>query len=192
MPADRAAMAAVLAAAFADDPAMLWLFADPATRPKRLARFFNLILNADARLAQAHLACTGDGRIAGVALWRPPGAWALPATAVLASLPRLIHTFGSGSLRALGLMQAMDHQHDQRPHWYLQFIGVAPSAQGRGLGSALLAAGLARADPAAAYLETATASNVGLYRAHGFAVQCQWQHGDGPPFWSMWHAGGGG
>ena len=89
-------------------------------------------------------------------------------------------------------MGAMDHQHDRRPHWYLQFIGVAPAGQGQGTGGALLRAGLARAAGQPCYLETATPSNVGLYQAHGFAVRNTWQHGSAPPFWSMWHTGNSG
>ena len=56
-------------------------------------------------------------------------------------------------------------------------------------GLALLRAGLARAAGQPCYLETATPSNVGLYQAHGFAVRNEWQHGDAPNFWSMWHPG---
>jgi len=187
--ADRPAIIAVLAAAFADDPALAWIFPDAARRPARLARFFGLITNADARLPLAQLALDGDGGIIGAALWRPPGAWALPATSLIANLPRLIACFGTALPRTLGLMGAMDHQHDRRPHWYLQFVGVAPAAQGQGMGGALLRAGLARAAGQPCYLETATPSNVGLYQAHGFAVRNIWQHGSAPNFWSMWHEG---
>jgi ribosomal protein S18 acetylase RimI-like enzyme len=182
-------MAAVLADAFGDDPALAWIFPDAARRPAQLRRFFDLILHAAPRLELAQLALDDAGAIAGVALWRPPGAWALPLPTLLANLPRLIGCFGLALPRTLGLMGAMDHQHDRRPHHYLQFIGVAAAAQGRGLGGALLRAGLTRAAGAPCYLETATPSNVGLYQAHGFGVRNQWQHGDAPPFWSMWHQG---
>jgi ribosomal protein S18 acetylase RimI-like enzyme len=187
--ADRPAIIAVLAAAFADDPALAWIFPDPARRPAQLVRFFGLIMHADARLPLAHLVCSRDGGIIGAALWRPPGAWALPTTSLIANLPRLIGTFGTALPRSLGLLGTMDHQHDPRPHWYLQFIGVAPAAQGRGIGGALLRAGLDRAGGQPCYLETATPSNVSLYQAHGFAVRNQWQHRDAPNFWSMWNQG---
>jgi ribosomal protein S18 acetylase RimI-like enzyme len=186
--ADRPAMVSVLAAAFADDPALAWIF--PANRAARLVRFFDFIARSDGQLADAQLACSADGRIIGVALWRPPGHWALPASSLIASLPRLIATFGLALPRALGLLGTMDRQHDRRPHWYLQFIGVAPAAQGTGIGGALLRAGLARAAGQPCYLETATPSNVGLYQAHGFGVRNEWQHKDAPNFWSMWHEGG--
>lgn len=188
-PADRPAIVAVLAAAFADDPALAWIFPDSARRPARLLRFFDLITRADARLPLAQVALAADGCIIGAALWRPPEQWALPTTSLIANLPRLAGTFGMALPRTLRLMGAMDHQHDRRPHWYLQFIGVAPQAQGQGLGGALLRAGLTRASGAPCYLETATPSNVGLYQAHGFGVRNEWQHGNAPNFWSMWHQG---
>lgn len=187
--ADRAAIAAVLADAFADDPALAWLLPDPLTRPARLLRFFHFIIRADARLPLAQLAITESGAIAGAALWRPPGQWSVPWPALLASAPRLIGCFGTALPRALGLMGEMDRRHDRRAHWYLQFIGVAPTAQGRGIGGALLRAGLRQAAGQPCYLETATPSNVGLYQAHGFAVRNEWQHGSAPNFWSMWHQG---
>ena len=187
--ADRQTIIAVLAAAFADDPALAWIFPDAGHRPARLARFFDLITHADGRMPLAHVACAADGPIIGAALWRPPGQWALPTTSLIANLPRLIGTFGTALPRTLGLLGTMDHQHDRRPHWYLQFIGVAPAAQGQGVGGALLRAGLARAGAAPSYLETATPSNVGLYQAHGYQVRNQWQHGSAPQFWSMWKEG---
>jgi ribosomal protein S18 acetylase RimI-like enzyme len=187
--ADQPEMVSVLAVAFADDPALAWMYPDAARRPARLTRFFDFITRADGQLADAQLACASDGRIVGAALWRPPGHWALPTPSLIASLPRLIATFGLALPRTLGLLGAMEHQHDRRPHWYLQFIGVAPAAQGSGIGGALLRAGLARAAGQPCYLETATPSNVGLYQAHGFGVRNQWQHRDAPNFWSMWHEG---
>jgi GNAT superfamily N-acetyltransferase len=46
----------------------------------------------------------------------------------------------------------------KEPHWYLAFLGVEPSEQGRGVGSALLRPVLDRAaaEGAPAWLETAT------------------------------------
>jgi ribosomal protein S18 acetylase RimI-like enzyme len=187
--ADRPAIIAVLAAAFIDDPALAWIFPNATRRPAQLARFFGLITRADARLPLAQVALAGDGQIMGAALWRPPGAWALPTTSLIANLPRLAATFTTALPRTLGLMGAMDHQHDRRPHWYLQFIGVSPAAQGLGTGGALLRAGLVQAAGQPCYLETATPSNVGLYQAHGFGVRNEWQHGSAPNFWSMWHEG---
>ena len=58
------------------------------------------------------------------------------------------------------------------PHWYLPAIGVEPEHQDRGLGSALMRAGIRRADRDGKpiYLETETEGNVGYYEHLGFEV----------------------
>ena len=84
----------------------------------------------------------------------------------------------------------MDRHHPMdRPHAYLWFLGVAPAAQGRGVGSALLRAANARNDAAGlpAYLETGTTRNVALSERHGFKVISQHKaRADAPNMWSMW------
>lgn len=56
--------------------------------------------------------------------------------------------------------------------WYLSIIGIAPQAQGRGLGRKLLKPMLAEADAATAscYLETFSMRNVTFYTRLGFGV----------------------
>jgi ribosomal protein S18 acetylase RimI-like enzyme len=80
-----------------------------------------------------------------------------------------------------------------REHAYLWFLGVAPAAQGRGVGSALLRAANARHDAAGlpAYLETGTTRNVALYERHGFKVISEHKaRTDAPNMWSMWREAG--
>ena len=57
--------------------------------------------------------------------------------------------------------------------WYLSIIGVAPLAQGQGLGQRLLAPTLAEADAAAAecYLETFNTRNFRFYERAGFRTK---------------------
>ncbi|MGJ7543248.1 GNAT family N-acetyltransferase [Variovorax sp. LT1R16] len=54
--------------------------------------------------------------------------------------------------------------------WYLSILGIAPAAQGRGLGATLLAPTLAEADAAGVpcFLETFTPLSVGFYERLGF------------------------
>jgi MFS family permease len=63
-------------------------------------------------------------------------------------------------------MTMLDSGSYRKPHWYLWLLGVDPDRQGQGVGSALLAPILARADaeglPCA--LETLTERNVWFYR----------------------------
>lgn len=58
------------------------------------------------------------------------------------------------------------------PHWYLEAIGVDPEREGRGFGSALVRAGMQRADrdQTPVYLETETERNVRFYEHLGFEV----------------------
>ncbi|MDV2991430.1 MAG: hypothetical protein N4J56_001084 [Chroococcidiopsis sp. SAG 2025] len=57
-------------------------------------------------------------------------------------------------------------------HWYLELLGVEPSHQGQGIGSALLQPILQQADleRIPCYLETFSEKNVYFYRQHGFQV----------------------
>ena len=79
----------------------------------------------------------------------------------------------TGREEMASLRKAMDLHHPMaRPHDYLWLLGVTPAAQGKGVGSRLLTAGLARVDAQRrpAFLETSTEANVALYRRHGFEV----------------------
>jgi GNAT superfamily N-acetyltransferase len=185
---DRGAVAGVLARAFIDDPAMAHLFRNVADRPRRLARLFGLIVSIDGTPAHWTLAAGEDGQLAAAALWRPPGAWKTPASAMVASILPLVQTFGWSLPRALAMQGLIEKHHPAIPHWYLQFVGCVPEQHGRGLGGAVIRARLAECDaqgvPAA--LETATPGNVPIYEALGFRVTGTYDVRGGPKFWSMW------
>lgn len=85
------------------------------------------------------------------------------------------------------LMEQMGQYHPHEPHWYLPLIGVQPSKQGNGYGSALLRASLARsdADGAPAYLEATSERNVPLYERHGFVRLGTIRAGSSPPLVPM-------
>ncbi|MGL4543504.1 MAG: GNAT family N-acetyltransferase, partial [Polymorphobacter sp.] len=101
---DRAAVAAILAAAFVDDPAMAFIFPDAAARPARLVRFFTLIQRTERDPALTTIA--GDG--AAAAIWRRPGDWQTPTSTMLRLALPLLTTFGSALPRALRLQGLMD------------------------------------------------------------------------------------
>jgi len=70
----------------------------------------------------------------------------------------------------------------------LYYVGVTPTQQGHGIGSALLASFLARADAEAlpCYLETGVARNVGFYERQGFQVVAEGVlPREGPRLWAM-------
>jgi ribosomal protein S18 acetylase RimI-like enzyme len=77
---------------------------------------------------------------------------------------------------------------DAGPHWYLGVLATEPARQGTGLGRAVTAPMLAAADRAGlpAYLETASESNVGIYRRLGFEpVRDVTMPDGGPTCWLM-------
>ena len=77
---------------------------------------------------------------------------------------------GMGKATALG--RKLAELHPKVAHAHLVFLGVSPSAQGRGVGSAILKHTLAPLDAAGipAYLEATSERNIALYERHGFAI----------------------
>lgn len=77
----------------------------------------------------------------------------------------------------------------EEPHVHLGPIGVAPEAQGQGVGTALMRQYLEylKQEHAAGYLETDRPENVGFYERFGFVVQRK-ETLIGTPVWYMWRA----
>ena len=67
---------------------------------------------------------------------------------------------------------ALERAFPDEPVWYLQALGVHPDAQRRGVGAALLSAGLAviDADHVPCHLHTSDPANVEYYRRWGFQL----------------------
>lgn len=187
--ADRVAVARMLGRAFADDPAMSYIFPDSTDRAKRLPRLFALLFDSDA----VGMRLVSEEADAGT-FWRPPGQAHVPTMAFVRRLIPVLHALGPSLPRAMRLGDAVEAHFPAGPFWYLHIAGVDPAQQGRGLGGASIRAGLARcdADGVPAYLETATESNVGLYARLGFELTEQWSvPKGGPRFWSMMRPVGG-
>lgn len=192
---DLERVAADLSAAFDIDPHFNWFLREDASRPKVRRRFFHFLLDRMA-LPQGRIDRPEGGGAA--AVWMPFEALApQPLSREVQALPVLLAATGLSRFgRLVALRGDMDKHHPtDRPHTYLWFLGVAPEAQGLGVGSRLLRAGLDRLDAAnqAAYLETGTERNVALYRRHGFEVISEHRaRADAPTMWSMWREPNGG
>ncbi len=174
----------MLARAFADDPALGYIFPDPPSRPAKLRQFFVLILRSEADPALTDIA----GDHAAAAVWRAPGKWQTTRLTMLRLALPMLGAFGSALRRAPRLQALLETHHPTAPHWYLEFLGCDPARQGQGYGGAATRARLHHCDrdriPAA--LETATDSNLALYGALGFAVTGEFDVPNGPHFWSLW------
>ena len=184
--ADVAAVATCLAEAFHDDPHFRWIIRRDETRMPRLKRAFETFVT--------HIWFPEDesyvhDRLAGAALWIPPGAWRTSLLVQLRLAPAVLANLRADTGRLLRAFAFLERHHPHEPHWYLPVIGVIPGWQGRGYGSALLRPVLARcdADGVPAYLEASTPRNVALYERNGFRIveECRYAK-DGPPLWRMW------
>lgn len=163
--ADDARAIAALVTAFAADPAVRWMYPDA----QQYLTHFPDFARAFAGKAFAYGTADDLEGHCTAALWLPPEVQPDEA-AVVEVLERSV----SETLlpEVISVLEQMGGFHPSEPHWYLPMIGVDPSAQGRGCGSALLRRGLARcdADGLPAYLESTNLRNVPLYKRFGFKV----------------------
>jgi GNAT superfamily N-acetyltransferase len=169
----------VLADAFYDDPVLGWLMPDAEKRRARLRRFFGIELRHMA-LPHGHVWTTSD--MSGAALSMPPGRWRAPLRATLLEG----RAFGAHLGWAARLGAAIEWRHGRElrePHHYVRDVGVLPEAQGRGLGSALMAPTLERCDRDGlpAYLEASSERSAALYERLGFRLVRELRVGGSPP-----------
>ena len=194
-PRDVPAAAAVLARAFAEEPAKQTLFgnasagwvpfADASTRTRFAEAAARGRLRAAMPYAAVHVAEL-DGTIAGVAMWYPPGVkpGALPSSAVVPALltrgTRVLSLFAhvSASLwrdrstlrRILAARAPAAKQAGRGPSWYLAVLGTDPGYRGRGVARRLLDRTLERCDIEGlpVWLETTEEGTAAMYERFGF------------------------
>lgn len=171
---DVAAAAQALARAFHDDPLQSYVFPDPAERAARSPAHFAPLLRYGLQFGEV---LTTAGNPAGAAVWLGPTAWEVtPERAAAAGLDELPNTLGPDAAErffsALAAIEPYHHRDVPPAHWYLMVVGVAPEAQGRGVGQALLQPLMDRAEAAGqpCYLETAQPKNVAFYKRLGFQL----------------------
>jgi ribosomal protein S18 acetylase RimI-like enzyme len=167
-PGEYGSLKVALGAAFFEDPIFGWLIGRGSSRQARLERYFALQL---AHAFADGCVSTSDG-LQGAALCMPPGHWRLPPQLMIANGAGFTRVFGARLPRAIGLLAAIERRHPRDAHYYFANIGVAPEAQGQGLGSRLMRPTLDRCDREGlpAYLEASSERNAALYERLGF--QC--------------------
>jgi ribosomal protein S18 acetylase RimI-like enzyme len=180
---DLADIALTLAKAFYDDPVLAIVFGGSVPE-KQGSRFFQLV--ADIQLRHGHIYTTPDRDSA--AIWAPPGHWKVPNSEIAKRTPAFIRLFGRRFVANLGILSLLEKNHPNDPHYYLEFLGTAPAAQGKGLGTALMQPMIDRCDEegAGAYLESSKESNIAFYGRFGFEVTKTLTHKAGPRQWLMW------
>jgi len=172
-PADAAELSSLIALAFHDLPASLWLVPDAAEREELFPDYFRLYV--DQALASGTVYTTADRTAA--ALWisyRDDSHDGYEASEDGADYDtRLAEVTGArvGRFRAFDAQLERHHPTGER-HDHLAILAVHPKLQGRGIGTALLEAHhrvlAQREEPLAAYVEAAGIDSRRLYARHGY------------------------
>jgi GNAT superfamily N-acetyltransferase len=184
---DLPAVTAVMATAFANDPAWgAYSFPDDGHRVEQLATFWEPQLRAAMRFTWV-LVTPG---VEAAAVWIPPGEPEMTpeqAQGVVELTERLL-----GKRQADVVMDIFDrleeqHPHDP-PHFYLSLLGTHDDHRGRGIGMGLLADSLQAIDAEhmPAYLESTNPANNRRYMRHGFEPAGTVQLANGHTVTTMW------
>lgn len=185
-PGEVSWIAAVLAAAFADDPLWEWIAPDPTRRRRHVAPLFGEVIRS--RVDAGWATVTEDR--SGAAVWAGPGRWKASAAEQRRMALPFLRVAGARRIRSrLEALSRLEAIHPTEEHWYLEIVGVDPSQRGRGIGSAVIAPMLERCDAEGlpAYLESSNEANLPLYARFGFDVLDEVHPGHGcPPVWPMW------
>jgi GNAT superfamily N-acetyltransferase len=165
---------------------MRWIFRDGSRRLERLRGGFSFWGN---RIWFGHGLTFTTGSVVGAAIWVPPDEWHLGFPAQLRLLPGMVRAVGPRDFpRLMRVLNTFDSVHPHESHYYLAVVGVEPSWQGKGLGTALMRPMLERCDREGmpAYLEATSERNRACYERNGFAVTREIPIPGGPTAWAMW------
>jgi GNAT superfamily N-acetyltransferase len=188
---EEPAVIGALARAFYDDPLFGFFIPNLLKQMKSIVAFMSSGVK-DARSFGDIWVAHADGKVAGAAVWLPPGAYPRGARrdfkTYLRTLPTLVHS-GKRVGRAIALLGAVDNAHHELhgPHYYLAILGTDPEFQRSGAGSAVLAPVLERCDTEGlpAYLETQKEANIAYYARHRFEVVQKLEVPGCPPIWTL-------
>ena len=164
----------LLTRAFAGDPMLGYVSPDEHGRSRRTRHILRTVVSYGLRYGQVWVT---PGTMQAAAIWMPPGTDHL-------TLVRRVRTgmvldrlrLGSAGARRYGVFNRMagelHHRLISEPHWYLFVIGVDPSAQGKGIGRALIEHMLARTDEQRmpVFLTAPNPAVVPFYERLGFEV----------------------
>ena len=165
--------AEILSSAFAGDPFYTFVFPDAERRAHLLPWLFDKLLS----YANQYGLVLADSNYHGISVWlEPKHTRLLPLGVLRAGLflfpCKVSHLELKRSIMLAQVSNQLHRQAVSTPHFYLEAVGVEPLHQGKGLGRALVQAGISRADETRVpcYLETYNPNNLGFYGSLGFSV----------------------
>jgi len=172
--ADVNQAAQVISQAFEDDPLCTFMLPRKRTRSRTLYRFFQALGELSIKNQRGY--GSGDP-LQGVAYWKLPNQESMSVSikSLGKFVPLLFTPYPIGLVRARAVLDRIDSLHEKHAdgsHFYLDNLGVLPSARGKGVSSKLIRPFLEMADTerAIVYTDTVTLANVPLYEHFGF--QC--------------------
>jgi ribosomal protein S18 acetylase RimI-like enzyme len=177
--------AATLAEAFVDDPIKCYLVGRDHVPASTSVPFFKAFL----RMQVPHGLTWMTRGFESVSVWAPPDHWKVPTLAIARNMPTFLWLYRTRILQNLLVLNDMERRHPKEPHYYLEFVGTTPAAQGQGMGSKVIAPMCQRADVEGVgmYLESSKESNLAFYGRFGFEVRDTIRHRNGgPTMWLMW------
>jgi GNAT superfamily N-acetyltransferase len=186
--ADVPATAEVLASAFADNPAYVWMHPRAATRASDLRAFFERNLSWHLPLDLTWVATRGP-HIVGTSTLEPPGGVRSGTREAIAHW--LVPTVRDQGLRTFLRTAAAGREFGERyralvsgtRYYHLHAVSVAPDFQGNGVGTRLVAASLAECERlfsderAPLVLSTQRERNLRFYQRAGFVLKEEHQLG---------------
>jgi len=184
LPTERADFTALMYDAFKDDPLFRRVFnSDNAARNKHTARrFLSALFDMNIYLGGQPRGVFAGEKLLGCLLLEPVAA--SPVAHVFQSIKSLLRfvpvlvSMPPGAGRFMNTYARLTKAAAPKaPHTYLTMIGVAPNAQGRGVGRQLIDAAIqiTAQSPVATgiALDTENENNVALYQKWGFALRAK-------------------
>lgn len=166
--------------AFSSDPIVRWMYPNQEQYQKHFPNFVKTF--ASRAFDHNTVYCTPD--YAGGAFWFLPQIE--PDTDAVIEL---IQQTVSEAIQedVFTLFEQTSHFHPQQSYWYLGILGIKPSQQNKGYGSALIKQVLAHCDRHSqlAYLESSNPANLPFYQRHGFEIMGKIQAGSSPTMFPM-------
>ncbi|EDX84025.1 acetyltransferase, GNAT family [Synechococcus sp. PCC 7335] len=170
----------VLVRAFRSDPVIRWVWPDL----QSYLTYFPSFVEVFGGKAFAQKSAYFVEDYAGASLWLPPNTYP-DEEALFNFLQCTVSKQRQTDL--FTVFEQIDRYHPSEPHWYLPLIGIDPSQQSRGYGSALIRQALIQCDrtQTLAYLEASSQKSTAFYQRHGFELLGTIQVGTSPPLFPM-------
>ena len=169
-------LSGMLARAFFNDPLYQYVFPHIQNRLELITWEMDSLVRYGLHFGQVFASASLEG----CAVWLPPGEtdFTTERMAQVGMLDSAQHIGVEAAARLSHFVEATEAYHRKlvpQPHWYLLLLGVEPSRQGQGLGSALLEASFPAVDAGGypVYLETLQPDSLPFYQHWGFTVQAQ-------------------